>query len=174
MAVFYKCSIGCDLWLKRCTDCNCNQWIIAKPITIPPTRKKVDNMKNKEFYADRIIETFINDSEQCELKRELLSVKTCDQMSTCEECRKQIEEFLESEYTERIDWKRVPKDTPLRIEYYNGVIIRHFSHYDELANIIYCFAFGTTSLTFEKTTGYPLDGVDISFYYESDKEKYTI
>ena len=70
-------------------------------------------MKNREKYADEIINTTIN-NDDCDITRKIAGIECDENMYDCAECNRKYAEWLEAEYVEpQIDWREVEIDTPI-------------------------------------------------------------
>jgi hypothetical protein len=109
-------------------------------------------MLNIEKYRDELIKMGIIDTKKIAIRYGKLSLCCfgccgCDNLSK-EDCGKQAEDWLFSEYKEpEIDWSKVKVDTPILVRDYEGSewIKRYFAKFAD--GIVYTWQGGTTSWT---------------------------
>lgn len=108
-------------------------------------------MKNREKYAERIIDMAVNNIAIAIDKQGRLC--DCDEIRCsgcmwygCNECRKKLKEWSEQECVEpAVDWSKVPVDTKVLVKESSSDLWfkRHFARYEN--NRIYVWANGATS-----------------------------
>ena len=127
-------------------------------------------MKNYEKYKDLIIDSIRRDSI-CELAKQVYG-DDCDFHKSCSECRKFVSQWLDKEYTPKIDWSKVPVDTPVICTDHRGKKFnRHFSGYEN--GSIAVFSYGATSWSSDGFDSvWKIDEVELA--REEDVEKYSI
>lgn len=143
-------------------------------------------MLNKEKYAKEIIDIACN-GDSVGMRNGILC--SCDTINNCKHCdfyneeilcEEVIKEWANSEYKEpKIDWSKVPVDTPILItDSYGYTLKRHFAKYDNKK--IYAYPDGTTSWSFNQDSDQFIDqlivwdeknvqikeGVDCSEWYK--------
>lgn len=131
-------------------------------------------MKNYEKYKDLVIDSVKIDSF-CDLAK-MAYGDGCPADRKCSECMKRVSEWLDEEFKPqckpRIDWSKVPVDTPVICTDRNGKKYnRYFSGYEN--GSVSTFSFGTTS--------WSADGFDsvwelheVKLAREKDIKKYSI
>ena len=86
-------------------------------------------MKNREKYADEIINATINGD--CDDVRKIAGISCNETMDNCVTCACEYAEWLDAEYVEpSVDWSKISVDTPILVsvdgEYWEK---RHFASY---------------------------------------------
>lgn len=127
-------------------------------------------MKNYEKYKDLVIDCIKKDVS-CALAEKAYGYHKCANRK-CSECGERVAKWLNEEYKPKIDWSKVPVDTPVIIKGTNGLErTRHFCKYEPNFNYPFVyFSDGKTSFTGDAT----------SFWYncelarQEDIEKYSI
>lgn len=114
-------------------------------------------MKNREKYAEQIIDMALNDIEIAVDKEGRLcdcNEIDCNYCMFCiPGCRERLKEWSEQEYVEpAVDWSKVPVDTKILVRGSEDVRWkrRHFARYE--SNIVFAWNRGCTS--------YSVDGYD--------------
>lgn len=127
-------------------------------------------MKNYEKYKDFVIDCIKGD-DVCKLAEKAYGDDECSDRS-CSECREFVAEWLYEEYTPKIDWSKVPADTPVIVKEKSGIERRrHFCKYrPNVAEPFVCFNDGKTSFTSDTTTYW--DNCELA--RKEDVEKYGI
>ena len=127
-------------------------------------------MKNYEKYKDLVIEN-IKMNISCELAKKAYGSDNCSGRS-CSECREFVTEWLYEEYTPKIDWSKVPVDTPVICTDHRGKKFnRYFSGYKN--GSIAVFSYGTTSWSASGDASI-FDTELVELAREEDSEKYSI
>lgn len=107
-------------------------------------------MKNKEKYADKIIEIAaisklaLKDGKPVPCAE--MRCSECGFLSTDYTCNHKVHEWLNSEYVEPpVDWSKVAVDTPILVRGYEEESWkkRHFAKYEN--GIVYAWSAGSTS-----------------------------
>ena len=131
-------------------------------------------MKNYEKYKDLVIDSVKIDSF-CDLAK-MAYGDGCPADRKCSECMKRVSEWLDEEFKPqckpRIDWSKVPVDTPVIVKEKSGIERRrHFCKYrPNVAEPFVCFNDGKTSFTGDTTTYW--DNCELA--RKEDIEKYSI
>ena len=127
-------------------------------------------MKNYEKYKDFVIDSIMED-DVCKLAEKVYGTDKCSDRS-CHKCREFVAEWLYEEYTPKIDWSKVPVDTPVIVkEKSGGERRRHFCKYKpNVVKAFACFNDGKTSFTGGVTTWW--DNCELA--RPEDIEKYSI
>lgn len=110
-------------------------------------------MKNREKYAEQIIDMAVNDIKITVDKegrlRDCIAINCNDcAWSSCNACRKKFRAWLEQEYVEPVvDWSKVPVDTKILVRDSEGEAWRkrHFAKFEN--GKIYTFNDGRSSFT---------------------------
>ena len=129
-------------------------------------------MKNYEKYKDLIIDSIRRDSI-CELAEQVYG-DDCELYKSCSECRKFVSQWLDEEYTQQIDWSKVPVDTPVIVKEKSGEERRrHFCKYKpNVVKPFICFDDGKTSFTGNSSLTTNWDNCKLT--RPEDIEKYSI
>lgn len=127
-------------------------------------------MKNYEKYKDFVIDCIKKD-DVCNLAEKAYGDDKCSDRS-CSECREFVAEWLYEEYTPKIDWSKVPVDTPVICTDHRGKKFnRYFSGYKN--GSIAVFSYGTTSWSASGDASI-FDTELVGLAREEDIEKYSI
>jgi hypothetical protein len=137
---------------------------------------------NFEHYKDEIIKLLFygTGKEECDfIRKNILKVRNCyDSKISCSDCREKNKKWLDQPYEEpviEIDWTRVPVDTPVWVNNYDGGVEfrRHFKEYkDDVDCKFICYDDGRSSFTVTNSD------ITISHWFncrlarEEDIEKY--
>ena len=126
-------------------------------------------MTNYEKYKDLVIHT-LEKNNFCDLANFVYS-QDC-KLRMCSECKELIVKWLDEEYKPRVDWSKVPVDTPVIVREMTGKgIKRHFCKYEpKFVEPFVCFNDGRTSFTGGATTHW--DNCELA--RPEDIEKYSI
>lgn len=124
-------------------------------------------MKNYEKYKDLVISCIAKDSV-CDLAHEAYGDNACARRA-CEECWEFTAEWLNRECS-KIDWAKVPVDTPILIKDEKGFIFRHFAKYWN--GHVFVYANGQTSWTNDGETQ-PWGPDCVKFARDEDFKKYA-
>ena len=106
-------------------------------------------MKNREKYADKIIDATIYGT--CQKTRKIAGIICCETNNYCKECSQKYAAWLEAEYVEPpIDWRKVKVDTPILVSM-DGKDWkkRHFASYVD--GVVKAWDDGRTSHTEKET-----------------------
>lgn len=127
-------------------------------------------MKNYEKYKDFVIDCIKGD-DVCKLAEKAYGSDFCSGRS-CPECGELVAEWLDEECTPKIDWSKVPVDTPVICTNHRGKKFnRHFSGYEN--GSIAVFSYGTTSWSASGDASiWGTEEVELA--REEDIEKYSI
>jgi hypothetical protein len=133
---------------------------------------------NFEHYKDEIIKNYFWGIDRCEFKKKyILKTGSCRHL-VCSECHPMVREWLDKPYEEtviEIDWSRVPVDTPVFVNNYDGKVEfrRHFKEYkDDVDCKFICYDDGRSSFTVTNSDITVSHWFNCRLAREEDIEKY--
>ena len=127
-------------------------------------------MKNYEKYKDLVIDCVKKDVS-CALAEKAYGYHKCANRK-CSECAEFVAKWLYEDYTPKIDWSKVPVDTPVICTDHRGKKLnRYFSGYED--GSISVFSYGATSWSASGDASIR-DAEQVELARQEDIEKYSI